>query len=97
MREGDEAGIYTVREFGAGLTRLTAASDYRPSWSPDGSQIAFQRFGSGGAHSDIYVMGADGSNVQRLTRRGGFQPAWSPDGTEIVFGSKRAATRTSSS
>ena len=78
-------GIYTIDPSDSSLTRLTRAPDYRPRWSPDGSQIVFQRF-SEGLRSDIYVMSANGSGVQRLTDLGfASQPAWSPDGSQIVF------------
>jgi dipeptidyl aminopeptidase/acylaminoacyl peptidase len=87
--QGAERGIWTIDPVSSGLTRLTHGQDYRPRWSPDGSEIVFQRFSSAvSLQSDIYVMNADGSNVQRLTDLGtAFQPAWSPDGSRIVFGS----------
>ena len=88
VREGPQRGIYTIDQSGSTLTRLTEGQDYRPRWSPDGTQIVFQRFGSKSIDSDIYVMNADGTEVQRLTQLGtAFQPAWSPDGSKIVFGS----------
>jgi Tol biopolymer transport system component len=96
VREGNHRGIYTVREFEAGLTRLTDGEDYGPAWSPDGTRVAFQRFHGGGAHSDIYVMNADGTHLQRLTRRGGFQPDWSPMGARSSSGAVATATMTSS-
>ena len=70
------------------LRRLTNhnAVDGGPSWSPDGTQIAFHSERDGG--SKIYVMdAADGSNPRPLIfERGndGF-PSWSPDGTQIAF------------
>ncbi len=88
VREGPQRGIYTMDPEGSMLTRLTNGQDYRPHWSPDGTQIVFQRFSSKSIDSDIYVMNADGSDVRRLTQLGmAFQPAWSPDGSKIVFGS----------
>lgn len=55
-----------------------------PSWSPDGTKIAFQ---CGGERFDLCVMNADGSRVWRLTD--GFpydsKPAWSPDESRIAF------------
>lgn len=84
VRESGARGIWIV-ESGGEERRLTRGEDYRPSWSPDGKRIAFQRFDGGG--SDLYVMDADGSRVRALTRRGGYyHPAWSPDGTQIACG-----------
>ena len=36
-----------------------------PSWSPDGTQIAFTADEAG--NDDIYVMNSDGSDLRRLT------------------------------
>ena len=68
--------------------------DNVPSWSPDGSKIAF--VGSrGGALNDpfhIFVMNADGTGRRNLTGDSdlteSFFPAWSPDGKKIVFHSQ---------
>ena len=60
-----------------------------PSWSPDGSRIAFasERDGS----FEIYVMNADGGGQTRLTRNleSDLDPAWSPDGRSIAFTTNR--------
>ena len=56
--------------------------DWAPTWSPDGTRIAFAstRSDDGVAEGDIYVMDADGGNVQQLTDDLGvdWSPAWSP-------------------
>ena len=61
------------------------AFDAAPSWSGDGSQIAFWSDRDG--QSDIYTMDADGSNIRRRTRtprrEGG--PVLSPDGRYIAY------------
>jgi Tol biopolymer transport system component len=60
-----------------------------PSWSPDGTRIAFT---SRRGHAvDIYVMDADGSNPVNLTQHPAFDssPSWSPDGARIAFSSDR--------
>jgi Tol biopolymer transport system component len=60
--------------------RLTVnpAFDWSPSWSSDGSKIAFHSEHDG--KSEIYVMDADGSNQTRLTDNpaGDGYPSWSP-------------------
>ena len=63
-----------------------AWSDWDPSWSPDGTRIAFVSSRSG--ESELYVMDSDGDNVQKVTPddywSGLRRPSWSPDGTRIV-------------
>lgn len=58
--------IWVANRDGSGLTRLTTygGSDDQPTWSPDGSKIAFRSARSGQAH--IWIMDADGSNQRNL-------------------------------
>jgi dipeptidyl aminopeptidase/acylaminoacyl peptidase len=60
-----------------------------PSWSPDGTKIAFASNRDG--NWEIYVVNADGSGSQRLTNNPAtdLRPRWSPDGTKIAFQSDR--------
>jgi hypothetical protein len=53
-------------------------SDLSPSWSPDGTRLAFSSTRDGNA--EIYVVGADGSGVTRITRNtvADLTPAWRP-------------------
>ncbi len=54
-----------------------------PSWSPDGSRIAFLSNRAEGW--DLYLMNADGSGVERLTTGAtSDDPAWSADGRYIA-------------
>jgi TolB protein len=80
--------VYLADLTGQRLVNLTAAPalDGTPSWSPDGTRIAFtsDRHEPGGT-PDVYLMNVDGSGVQRLTHAGGWKPAWSPDGNRIAF------------
>ncbi|MEX1207226.1 MAG: septum formation family protein [Acidimicrobiia bacterium] len=92
-RDGDDFDIYVLDvDAGGQITRLTdhLDRDSSPTWSPDGSQIAFRRRTDG--NSDIFVMNADGSDVRQLTDNPAFDgdPIWSPDGAEILFTSDRA-------
>jgi len=61
-----------------------------PTFSPDGSQIAFAWNGdpdSGSKGFDLYVKVIGSENFLRLTRHPSERicPAWSPDGTQIAF------------
>ena len=61
-------------------------ADSDPSWSPDGSRIAFTRTTDGRRSFSVHVMRADGSGVRRLTSgRFDERPAWSPDGRWIAY------------
>ena len=61
--------------------RLTtpAESDRNPRWSPDGSQLVFNRIEGGVFH--IYKMGADGSGLTKLSvsALSDAQAKWSPN------------------
>ncbi len=85
--------IYKIRPDGADLTRLTdhPEEDTAPSWSLDGTQIAFVR--EMPESYEIFVMDADGANQRRLTDNLAYDwsPTWSPDGSRILFTSTRDA------
>jgi Tol biopolymer transport system component len=60
--------------------------DYDPSFSPDGTRIAFASNRSG--FFEIWVCGKDGANPRQLTSFGGpdvGSPRWSADGRHIAF------------
>lgn len=78
---------------GGSARQLTTGDTWRqPSWSPDGSEIAYVYQSTN--FSEIFVMSADGSNNRRLTRSQSsslpdndwvFRPTWSPDGQLIAY------------
>lgn len=86
--------IYKVNANGSFPTRLTftSFSEYMPTWSPDGTQIAFYGYPDTQTNAEIYVVNADGSDRVRLTWGPDWDghPTWSPDGTRIAFISNRS-------
>jgi Tol biopolymer transport system component/DNA-binding winged helix-turn-helix (wHTH) protein len=62
-------------------------SESRPSFSPDGSQVAFTWNGPHEDNTDIYVQVVGSSEALRLTSDPAAEdvPAWSPDGRWIAF------------
>jgi Tol biopolymer transport system component len=79
--------VYVMEVDGSNPINMTnnPATEYSPSWSPDGRKITFAS-SRAGSH-DIFVMDADGSNLSNLTNMPGsdLEPAWSPDGKLIAF------------
>lgn len=91
--------IYVVQADGNNLQSIAGPGlVIGPSWSPDGSKIAFQKLnetvtepdvaGAAASMLDIWIVNPDGSNPRALTGdqfRMAFFPAWSPDGEQIAF------------
>jgi Tol biopolymer transport system component len=90
--------VYRTDDIGlSSLVLLTLATDERqviaesgwnPTWSPDGSHIAYVAASPRHpGNTDIYVMRANGSDAHRLIDSGGgdFFPYWSRDGSAIAF------------
>ncbi len=83
--------IFVVNVDGTGLTQLSPADDSTndcdPSWSPDGTEIAFDTVDLSGptvGPVEIDVMRPDGSHRTAVVSNG-FSPDWSPDGTKLIF------------
>jgi Tol biopolymer transport system component len=79
---GLNSQIYIVRPDGSGFRRVTNGSGdmVEPSFSPDGSQIAF--CGSDG--TALYIINTDGTGLRRLPVDGSF-PEWWPLGDKILY------------
>lgn len=62
---------------------------FQPSWSPDGSAIAFSA--QIGGFTDLYVHTLADGATRRLTNDAfaDLQPAWSPDGRSLAFVTER--------
>jgi Tol biopolymer transport system component len=83
--------IYVSDADGSGVMRLTNndVADFDPTWSPDGSQVAFRSQRDG--NDEIYVLDVDGGDLRNITNDEAVDwgPDWSPDGRWIAFNSAR--------
>jgi Tol biopolymer transport system component len=81
--------IYTMNPSGKKAKRITSVPrpDLMPSWSPDGTKIAYSHISSNFlCFASIHTINADGSNGKEVTSGDcDVNPAFSPSGRKIVF------------
>jgi Tol biopolymer transport system component len=96
---GRDGQVFTIRPDGTGQTQVTdlrtddpGPGAYEPSWSPDGSRIAFNtatRFTAPlFTRVNVFTIGSDGSDLTELplaVRNFNGDPSYSPDGKQISF------------
>jgi Tol biopolymer transport system component len=73
---------------GSGIRQVTSGPnfDFRPTWSPDGSKLAFERDSDVFSHTAIYTVNRDGTGLSKVVNVACCpDPAWSTDGTKIAF------------
>lgn len=72
------------------LTDRKAGSDADPTWSPDGTMIAFRRRAAAD-NFDVYLMRADGSGIRPVATEPAVEekPSWSPDSRQMMIISNR--------
>ena len=95
-------GVYTISASdGKGLTRITTnpgGEDSPLAYSPDGSQLLFDRIDRGeAANHALFVTPISGGQPHRITPWGYTDDfaSWSPDGRTIVFGTNGSLYRVS--
>jgi len=95
-RKGADDDIFVVNADGTGLRPVVESplSEYGPQWSPDGTQIAFERWplrDSDPGTADIYILDLVSGRTTPVVTSSGWDTgiAWSPDGSRIAFSSER--------
>ena len=101
--EGSNYEIYVADIATGAVEKLTDSpgQDGWPSWSPDGSTIAFTsvrddcryaaredacwQTDSDDEHRDVWLIDPDGSNLRRATPESGQFVAWSPDSRYLLI------------
>jgi len=78
-------GLWVMNPDGSNPRAISFRDDIDPTWSPDGSMIAFASSRSG--KRQLYVMNSNGKNVRQVTdlNNMGGRSTWSPDGTKLAF------------
>jgi TolB protein len=81
------AGCANNKKITAPISAVIPASDSAPSWSPDGTRIAFAHT-SGTVETDdragIYVIDAEGGAPSQILAGPYAYPDWSPDGRQLA-------------
>ena len=82
-----ESDAVTVAEFVRVTDSDTRQREGSPSWSPDGSWIAFHRRHPENSHWQIFVKNIQSGEERQLVcgRDNGWSPTWSPDGSLIAY------------
>lgn len=78
-------GLHVVDAEGGQPVRI-ADEGASPTFSPDGSQIAYLVNASGPGEAHVWVADADGSDAHEILAVGADELAWSPAGDRIAIG-----------
>jgi Tol biopolymer transport system component len=86
----DGRSLWAVRADGANLRRLAASTSddlLSPTFSPDGSELAYIEEPSSNGPGDVWVVATAGGPANRLTSDGGAKTAvaWSPAGGRLLI------------
>ncbi len=86
----DGGGIFVMGRTGEAVRRVTRTG-FRPTWSLDGTQLAFSsenvemQPGNSESIGELWVVNADGSQPRKLPVDEAILPSWSPHGKRIAY------------
>jgi Tol biopolymer transport system component len=93
-RVGTLPDVYVMNSDGGNQTQLTTnpETDQRPSWFPDGEEIAFLSRRQG--HDEMWALSLKSGRERKLfgLAQDISFPQLSPDGNQVVFNSKKSGT-----
>jgi len=90
---GEESGvpkIFVMNADGSDRHVLGSFTGSYPSWSPDGTKLAYNAYAGVATEYDIWVSDPDGSNAVDISELAGYDwaPRWSADGATVLFNSQ---------
>ena len=92
---GGALDVFRLAADGSGtkvnVTNTSGLDEANPSWSADGTKIAFDRLPApGDTRRDIFTINPDGTDLQNVTNSPNVddrEPNWSPDSARIAYAS----------
>jgi len=86
---GRQSILLGMNDDGEWMSVLTEdAEESNPSWSPDGSRIAYVGWSEEMESYQLFVIDVDGGNRTQITSDPDgdvYSPEWSPDGTKLAY------------
>ncbi len=86
----DGGGIFVMGRTGEAVRRVTRGG-FKPSWSPDGTQLAYVTENvevnpqSANTFSQLWIVGVDAGEPRRLDVLDAVMQSWSPNGHSIAY------------
>jgi Tol biopolymer transport system component len=93
VMRADGTHVGQVTNLSADPSQFNRFVDQAPSWAPNGSRLAFERFSEARQHQAIFTVRLDGTRLHRITpwHLDASQPYYSPDGRWIAFRSNESS------